>query len=199
MRRRPAREIDIFNLSMLDVIASALGAFLILFIIAMQNQSRAQQQAAQTAKELEALQQAMKEVRKELPKQATAAPRALARGMCNVPPGTVDIEVSDWSAEDGDEVRLSQNDRVLVPRLTLVATASSLFSAEKEPARFRLSLSPGVNDLVVEALSNGTKGHNSARIVVKPCRDGKEEEFKVDVDVTEKSYPRTKTITIASQ
>ena len=34
--RRPSREISIFNLSMLDVICSALGAFVILFIIAQQ-------------------------------------------------------------------------------------------------------------------------------------------------------------------
>ena len=45
MRKRPSREISIFNLSMLDVICSALGAFVILFILFSQNSSALQAKA----------------------------------------------------------------------------------------------------------------------------------------------------------
>ena len=38
--RRPSREINIFNLSMLDVICSALGAFLILFLISEEDSGK---------------------------------------------------------------------------------------------------------------------------------------------------------------
>ena len=40
--RRQNREINIFNMSMLDVICSALGAILILFIVTLQAQNKAE-------------------------------------------------------------------------------------------------------------------------------------------------------------
>lgn len=44
--RSPRRDINVFNLSMMDVIASALGAFLILFIVTMHRTEAAKEQAA---------------------------------------------------------------------------------------------------------------------------------------------------------
>jgi hypothetical protein len=195
MRRRPAREINIFNLSMLDVIASALGCFLILFIIAMQQQANAERRASEAAKELEQLKEDVREARK----QPGATPKSLARAMCNAGADSVVVEISDWSAEDGDEVSVSFNDKVIVPSLALVATPGSQEPADKDAFSVTLELAPGVNDLVIEALSNGSLGHNSARVFVKPCRGAKSEEFKVDIDTTAERYPKTKAITIARE
>lgn len=51
MRPRRSREISVFSMSMLDVISSALGAFLILFIITMQTTQRARSQLSECEKE----------------------------------------------------------------------------------------------------------------------------------------------------
>lgn len=53
MKKRPAREISVFNLSMLDVIFSALGAVLILLIMLIEYNSRLETDLERTQQELE--------------------------------------------------------------------------------------------------------------------------------------------------
>lgn len=65
MRRRPNREINIFNLSMLDVICSALGAFLILYLLSSQNTSTAQSQRDAALDQLDQCRQELKACQSE--------------------------------------------------------------------------------------------------------------------------------------
>ena len=65
MKTRPAREISIFNLSMLDVICSALGAFVILFIVGLQNTEQIQTDAEMLAEQNTALQAILSELQQE--------------------------------------------------------------------------------------------------------------------------------------
>ncbi len=55
--RRQNREINIFNMSMLDVICSALGAILILFIVTLQAQNKAEAKAEDFEKKYQKLEE----------------------------------------------------------------------------------------------------------------------------------------------
>jgi hypothetical protein len=65
MKRRPSRDINIFNLSMLDVICSGMGAFLILFILASQATSDAQTQSSELQEQLDRCRQELKDCHEE--------------------------------------------------------------------------------------------------------------------------------------
>lgn len=73
--RRPQREINIFNLSMLDVICSALGAFLILFLIASRMQNQSKTTAKSKEKQIQELQQQIIAQNMRPPPQPKPAPK----------------------------------------------------------------------------------------------------------------------------
>lgn len=65
MKRRSSREINVFNMSMLDVICSALGAFIILILMADFNRSDAVQTVKRLKAEIRHTGKANRELRQE--------------------------------------------------------------------------------------------------------------------------------------
>lgn len=203
--RRPSREISIFNLSMLDVICSALAAFLILFLLASKTAEQAASRADRTDKQMQALAGTVKEAteamaelvkQKERAEDEAAACRGeldeekqkrkanvvtgggLAMGMCLVGVEQIEVKLWDHQAVDGDRVKLRWNDGVVHQDLSLTDT----------PAEFRLHADSGANYLYVQALSDGTSPPNTAVVVVNPCRDGKPELFEWNMNAGEERF-----------
>lgn len=190
---------------MLDVICSALAAFLILFLLASKTAEQATARADRTDKQMQALAGAVKSATdamadlvkdKERAEDEAAACRGeldeekqkrkanvvtgtgLAMGMCLV--GTEQVEVRLWDHEvvDGDRVKLRWNDGVIHSDLSLTDT----------PATFTVQADPGANYLYVEALSGGSSPPNTAVVVVDPCRDGKPEIFEWRMNAGEERF-----------
>lgn len=200
MKQRPSREISVFNMSMLDVICSALGAILILFILAQHRESNAREEARRKDKQLEALQRSVIDAQQQAARERLQAeqarqaadtankmlaelermPRAMAIGMCETSAATVTAVVFDHSAADGDRVDLTWNNAPLRDNLTLPDKASAV--------RFDLSLEAGSNYLAAKALNVGDSSPNTATVEISPCRDGQPEEFKWDMQTGEQRH-----------
>ena len=185
--KRTNRDLNVFNMSMLDVIASALGAFLILFLITSQT-SADYQQRVQTKDDqmdtlskqvrkgndaIQALKGALDKCREDLKAcedrpQPPTPPTGEAIGNCHVGVAKVNVFVKDSGSEDGDRVKLKWNDEVIRAELTLSNAGQHL----------NLSLKPGPNYLHVTALNEGSSSPNTAVVVVDPCHeDGRAEAF----------------------
>ncbi|GMV40804.1 MAG: hypothetical protein AMXMBFR64_25200 [Myxococcales bacterium] len=79
MKRRPSREISVFNLSMLDVICSALGAILVLYLISVQATSSHKKRAEKAESLVQTLVARMKEAMEALEEAQRQARTARAQ------------------------------------------------------------------------------------------------------------------------
>ncbi len=184
-------------MSMLDVIASALGAFLLLFLMTMKTNDALHAQARAKDEEIERLQQKIREASaaaqaaveaarraEEAASEARARAAALERrkrlegiakgiaiGMCEVSVAQVRVSVWDKGKQDGDKVTLKLNEQVI----------ESSYHLTTSPRTLTLSLEPGLNYLVAQALNTGSKGANTAAVRIDPCRDGRPQDFTWDM------------------
>lgn len=189
MRRRPSRDISIFSMSMLDVICSALGAILILFILSETSAGEARADAQRSARQLEALQRdlmAAQEAEKKARQAEEAAarraeaaelkarrPGGLAVGMCQTTAERVVARVFDHGSPDGDRVDFSLNNEPFRQNVTLPGPSDAV--------ELTVELDDGPNYLGARALNEGTSSPNTATVVIQPCRNGQPEVFKWDM------------------
>ncbi len=171
---------------MLDVICSALGAILILFLITMQAEMKAKsssEDCQQRQQELEEkiqkvqeenlkileenlkIQKEKEEIQEELEK--ANIPMGAAIGMCEVGIENVIIGFKDHGKVDGDSAKIMLGKEVLDEEL-------SLQSAYRD---YVVKLKPGANYIIVEALNEGSISPNTANVRVNPCHDGKARVF----------------------
>lgn len=191
-RRR--RALDAFNLSMLDVIASALGAILILFIVSSMDAGAARQALRARDGQLERLNAEMARLDEALRARAAALeavddaeaarlacpPEGLAIGMCRVDAPRVAVHVYDHRKLDGDRVDLLFNREPLERDVPLTGADAGI--------RLDLALRPGANYLAAVARSEGADPPNTATVVVSPCRDGRPESFQWDMTSGEQRH-----------
>jgi Skp family chaperone for outer membrane proteins len=202
VKRRTSREISVFNLSMLDVIFSALGAILILYILVIENTSKAEEQAKQAqsqvqmqtqkikrmqddferlakkyAKEIGKLSKELQDALKKLKRKARRG-KGMSMGMCQVKVATVRLSFWDHGQEDRDRVKLKWNEKILRRNM-------ELFSQHRKKGLFTVNVDVGSNYLIVNALTQGDVGDNTATIKVTPCRDGKPQDFVWDMKTGE--------------
>lgn len=200
--RRSRRELRVFNLSMLDVMSSALGAVLVLFALvsvdartqgeaAARTEARLERVTAEMARAAADLRQRADDVEQARARAAAAEdalddaqracpPVGLAIGMCRVAGPTVRIRVYDHRQIDGDRVDLELNGAVVARDVAL---------AEEVAAQtYSLSLEPGANYLVARALTEGTDPPNTATVVISPCIDGRAEVFRWDMTLGQQRH-----------
>lgn len=200
MTRRRARDINVFSLSLLDIIASALGAFLILYILASQRAAAesdrasnseqqlqqlavAAQQFSETAKKLADDNDALAEEKQRLRKQLAACqgdleeeknkpkPRPLPAGLAI---GMCEVDAGPVAIHVWDH-RDEDGDRVRLSWNDAVVHNDLLLM--NAPTTMSVSVEPGANYLLVFAHNEGTGPPNTATIRVDPCQDGAPQEF----------------------
>ncbi|MDD9933496.1 MAG: hypothetical protein OXT09_07835 [Myxococcales bacterium] len=196
--RRPNREINVFNMSMLDVICSALGAILILFIIALEAQEKSQakaedwQQKYQTLEEkVQAQQEAMQAQQQELVSQqetmqaqqktissqakrlAAAQKKAQGAGP-GMAIGMCEVKKAKVKISIYDHG--SEDDDRVHLKLNKKTLSKSMV-IRNQPTSKSIKLKRGVNYLVVKALNEGRSSPNTATLVIDPCNDGRKENF----------------------
>lgn len=79
---------------------------------------------------------------------------------------SITVQLSDHGAEDGDQVLVKLNGRVIAAKITLRKAASSI----------TLPLDPGVNTVEITALNEGTapEPYNSARVQISDVASGQQ-------------------------
>ena len=130
MKRR-SRDINVFSISMLDVIAGALGVFVLISVILLPH------------------------YQKSVPEDYAA---------CVVSTDKVLMAFFDFRQIDGDVIRVLFNDK----------QQGAPFELQTEGDPRWVSLRPGLNDLVIESVSDGDIGPNTGLVLIKPCRSRKE-------------------------
>ena len=214
MKKRPAREISVFNLSMLDVIFSALGAVLILFIIKLEYTStveaklnktqkglananeqiddmvrsvedqskqikKLEQELSQNKEQAEKLAQINDELEKKV-KKLKRRGRGMSMGMCQVnAPGEVRLTFYDHGSIDGDRVKLEWNEDILHSNLELGDLPGRTFVVQVEEED---------NYLNITALNEGSSPPNTDTIVVAPCKNGRPQSFKWEMNTGDKQF-----------
>lgn len=171
--RRPSREISIFNLSMLDVICSALGAVLILLILAHFEQQSAQADLQAKDEQLEKLIKKMMELDQQLEEEKRRPGAGMAVGMCETDAAEVTARIFDHGSVDGDRVDFTFNREPYRQNVSL--------PGKDAPLVYRLALKPGANYLGAHALDEGASPPNTATVVIEPCLDGNAEVFRWDM------------------
>ena len=199
-----SREINVFSMSFLDVLSCALGAAVLLLVLVQTQSDEQSKQLADAKEDAKAQRSAVADLSGQLTKckkalekckrkadvcqgalddckkKAKVCKTALdnctrgggqgdAMGMCEVTVSQVEITVWDHQTEDGDKIEISLGNRVLQASLTL----------RKPPNQFRdtIPLIMGANYLNIKALHEGTAGNNTAKIQVKPCKNGQPEDW----------------------
>lgn len=72
-------------------------------------------------------------------------------GIIKTKSGTLMLNMRDFGAEDGDRIKITQNDKILFSEILLNNNTRTVM----------ISLSPGFNDIRIEALNQGTSGPNT--------------------------------------
>lgn len=163
---------------MLDVICSALGAVLILFILSQQAEQSAQAELARKDEQIERMQRELMEAQKKLREQRN--PGGLAVGMCTTSTAQVSAKLFDHGGVDDDRVDLSLNNASLRDDVSL--------PGREAPLILTLDLEPGPNYLGAQALNEGSHPPNTATVVIDPCIDGKPEHFRWDMKTGQKRH-----------
>ena len=193
MKKKQSREISIFNLSMLDVIFSALGAILILFMITIEHTSKTEADIEKahealkkanmdiddltaTLEKLAQLDQENEELKKKIKKLKRRA-RGVSMGMCRVPIGTeVNLNFFDHGQVDGDRVALMWNGEQIETDLNLPGP----------PGVNRKVIVDDVDNVLdITALNEGFVSPNTDKIVVTPCINGQPRDFEWEMSTQE--------------
>jgi len=199
-------------MSMLDVLASALGAFLILFLLMAQRAQQAQEdarakdehiahlqerlQAAQSAyaaaiDALDKTQAALDGAQRDLSQARVLADQAkalakqldaLGKGMAI---GMCEVDARSVSVSVVDDIQPDGD--VIELKLDERVLAASLELVGTPDTR-DVPLDRGTSYLIVTALSTGTSGPNTAAVTLSPCRDGQPQTFKWHMKRGEKRH-----------
>lgn len=168
MKRRPSRELSVFNLSMLDVICSALGAFVILFIISMQSQESEQDDVDDNDEDVDEydLKQELEDSiarREEILGCISRVVETIA--VCHTSAEKITLFAWDPGQIDDDRVEICFNGTVIEPSVISLP-------APNEPFRAELPLEMGANVVVIRALNEGHIPPNTAALDFYPRCDG---------------------------
>lgn len=167
--RRVSRDINVFNMSMLDVICSALGAFLILYLQAAQAQQSAEANAKSKEKIIEDLEEKLRKAQ---------LPQGVAIGTCETTASKVKLSLWDsGGAVDGDHVKLRFNQKLIEQKLSLPGPGAT-YSTE-------ISLEMGANYIEATALDGGKTPPNTAGVRVDPCQKQRYQDFQWEMDAGE--------------
>lgn len=82
-------------------------------------------------------------------------------GMVKTKSPYVVLNARDFGAEDGDRVKITLNDKVIISDMTLTYNSNPIM----------INLSDGFNDIRIEALNQGTSGPNTAQFNVYDNKD----------------------------
>ncbi|RZJ69674.1 MAG: hypothetical protein EOO45_13420 [Flavobacterium sp.] len=71
------------------------------------------------------------------------------------------LNVRDFGAQDGDRIKITQNDRIIISDVMLTNSGQGIM----------LTLVDGFNDIRVEALNQGTSGPNTAEFILSDDKE----------------------------
>ena len=211
-RREPLRWAFLgAGMSMLDVICSALGAFLILFLVAAQTSERERARAETAEDQLQDLGQQARELTDALQRVARQNEELageLDRAREDLAEAQKDLQRAEKKTRklmagagmaigmcrtDADAVRVTtfdhgqeDGDRVRVSWNGDVVRADATLTSAHQMTRH--ALDPGANYYGAAALSEGFSPPNTATVIVDPCRDGAPETFTWNMQTGQKRF-----------
>ena len=203
---RRNREINIFNLSMLDVICCALGAMVILFIVTSKRKDEeaaraqaAEQQSQQLTDKARAAEEKAKRLADDLDealKRAQEAAEALQRGQQQsdaLAKALKDAQEKAKALGQGQVIGMCETsaaqvtvrlwdhggeDGDLVQLTFNNRDVATRLELRNAPKSFTLALEPGGNYITALALNQGTTGPNTASIEIAPCHGDQPDTFE---------------------
>ena len=205
------RELGVFGMSMLDVICSALGAFLILFLVAAQTSER-QRARAQTAEErLQDLAEQARDLDEAL--QRVARDNADLAGRLERARGDLDEARRDLERSEKKTRKLMAGAGMAIGMCRTRAASVRITTFDhgiedgdrvrvswngeviapdvtltKAPRTTRHDLDAGANYYEASALNEGYSRTNTATVVVEPCRDDAPETFTWNMQTGQKRF-----------
>lgn len=203
---RRNREINIFNLSMLDVICCALGAMVILFIVTSKRKDEeaaraqaAEQQNQQLTDKARAVEERAKRLAEDLDdalKRAKEAAESLQQGQLQaeaLAKALKDAQEKAKALGQGQVIGMCETtaarvevqlwdhggeDGDLVQITVNSRDVAQRLELRNAPQSFQLELEPGGNYITALALNEGARSPNTASVVINPCHGDQPDTFE---------------------